>query len=218
MKTLDRLMRKLRKPIIGKSLEKKGSYSSRSYIESFLKKYDSPSIYQNLFEECYDKSSLATKTNIRHSKKIKFGDSLSDIVAIKNSNSLIIKEMAPFSLLFSRTRIGNYKAKSVMSFYNMKLFAYNYSFSCLDEEDRSNIIGNIHEKYLDKNSSFDIEKNSIIDQFGNCLLIEDQVNLTIYYTKLKEGIYNNLLLLSKEEKENKALLAEYQKNELQLRL
>ncbi len=191
-------------------------YQKDYYYERILTKYHGTEEFNKLLER--NLISLHSKADI----KLEFGDSCLEIkekygvpdfkFKFKYKESSIINH----KIYFYRLKMGEYKTKCEMHFFDNKLFYKSYTLNYLTHDDKCKIIDTISHKYLDK--PFLHKTTKIVDSYGKVILIEDVVDFTIFYLDSGSEFFVNLESLNNKkgkEKENQVI---YVNKDLQNRL
>jgi hypothetical protein len=201
---MKRYFLKLVKKIL-KLYKKQKNSSDEYYYSIIINEYSNIKSYLALYNKCIntDTINLKTDVNIHYSEFLKFGASIKDAKKllkkpnyhIQNNKSLNIE------ILVYRILIGTHRVKCQMHFFRDQLFLYNYTFTNTKKEENTKILEILHNKYLDQHNNQDIK--NIIDNYNNCIQINNDLELTINYIALNSELFKKIKGFSISEEELK---------------
>ncbi len=188
--------------------KKQGSYS-KEYYEGLLDKYKDVSSYSNLLNCFGKKQGILTNEDISISKKCAFGTINTEYIIKKfgkpNYKIRQNDHLLNIDIFLYRIFIGNHKTKFELHFFKDNLFFYNYIFSYLSEEEKSEVIKILEKKYLNGNK-FNYLEEYIVDDNQSVIIIDDKIDFVINYICYKNsGLFNNLpkiIKMLEDEKRN----------------
>ena len=156
-------------------------YPLDHYYSTLEDKYSDPHFFSNLIQK-HDFKVYNTPVELSFKSRLPFGSGLKSIVDELGKPQIIYeKEDIPgYLILLYRTFIAGEKAKIELHFYNEKLCIYSYIFSYLSQLRKSELLEILSLKYLD-DRTLDISSFKVNDRHKNILLVEDSVDLAIWY-------------------------------------
>lgn len=184
-----------------------GSNSSKShryyYYENMLIKYKSLIPYKSLYLKANRLNQISTNEEICYSLILKLGSSIQQVkkrLSYTKYQFSHKSQNVKREVLLYRFKMAGQKVKLEMHFYKGSLFYYQYTFSYINENEKSEMLGLIVNKYGIKDINF--ENNTIIDGDNNCVLVNDYRDLSIGYAALNHPFFNAIF---EEEVERKTV-------------
>lgn len=174
-------------------VRKRYSNYKNGYYGEKLNELNSSDFFMNLLKKYNEQQKLVTKKEIYFSEKIRFGCNVKNIkhkmrtptYSVSSSDAMNCK------ILFYKIIVGNHKANLNMFLHHSKLFLYNLTFLYLTDQEKNEILNIIQHKYLEQ-QPIDFSTQSIIDELGNCIQIDDVVNLKINYFSYKADFFKEI--------------------------
>ncbi|WP_299162935.1 hypothetical protein [uncultured Tenacibaculum sp.] len=184
------------------------------YYNQIIKKYKNIDSYTAIFNNVLQQNnSIGSKTPIRFSDDIQFGDCISKVKKGINTSYRFIKNVALCDIIFFTTKVGGYIITTELHFFKNKLIFFKYTFPSLLNKKRIEKL--IKRKYLIKESVTNNINNLLVtDSFNSYLKTENEVTFSIYYISKNYGFYDFLKQHQETSKLN--ILNQYSNSESQL--
>lgn len=178
-------------------------HKNKQYKEK-LTDLNSLDFYMNISEKYNKFEKLVTKREIYYVEPVKFGSSIETTKNIMEvpTHSLSNRKLKSKILLY-KIMIGHYRVNLKMLFHLNQLVLYCLAFSYLRDGDHHNILETLKNKYLEQDTDIDFSKQSIIDDLGHCILVDDMTTLKITYFSYDTPFFEeiNSLVQAKKSKD-----------------
>ncbi|MCB0807224.1 MAG: hypothetical protein KDC05_15610 [Bacteroidales bacterium] len=156
-------------------------YSLDHYYATLEDKYGDPRFFNSLFNSRRFRY-VKTTVELAFKSKIQFGSGIKTVADALGKPQLVFqKEDVPdYEIWLYRTFLAGEKVKIELHFHNKKLCIYNYIFSYLSQSKKQDLLDILSLKYLD-DRTMDIASYKVTDKKKNFLIVEDSVDLSIWY-------------------------------------
>ncbi len=161
-------------------------HSTNYYHTGKLDEYQEKEVYSyiNLINEISSKKIKKTKTDIHLLKgKKNHVITTKDIRSYYGKPNHVIRnknDSLGVTIYVYRIYLGNHKTRFKLHFSEGKLALYNYSFSSLKNEDKSEIINTLSKKYLEL-EKLDVANEYIVDSNNTMITFSQRTSFSVNY-------------------------------------
>lgn len=194
------------------------SYPRQEYNENLLRHYDNLNAYFDLLNQSNSRIEVRSNRPITLSDTIHLNDHKSKVEKILgNPTHSYCNRKLPNNLkvYLYKHKIGGFKTKTELHFFNDHLFYFNHYFADLSTKDKLFVLKTINKKYF--NEVENPREFTAFDDQDNKIYISEDINLTINYLSNNQAIIEELVTLINEKTDNQKI-QQLREEELYLKL